>query len=533
MTGTRISLRDISKKHVLAVCLALFVGAFVVAPQIIFITREGSQYQGLYMTKSEAELHYLASMKEFYDEGRMGNPFLSEYKFYGPQFFSSGAEAILAFPGKLLGISVPSLNLVYKFLLPMLAFLLVYALVFRLTGASAYAISAALMAIMGLTWFAGGDIPHLLRGEFWFDQFIYNRPVNPQFSGPLFFLYLNVLLFVHEGRGLRWLLLLGALLALSFYTYFYSFTFFLALNAVFAVVWYLSGKKVLVHNLILVTLGAIFIGLPPLLAIYAAIHHPDYAQLITANDLHSGHIPEVSKNGLLVSLLFIAYLFCTKAHRVVGIVREHALFLAGLLVTAFLVINQQVITGVTLQSGHYHWGFNVPIFIIVLAFLAHAILDRPMPECPRLRAFLPLLPWCASIIFILTGLFIQYSSYHRWASQTREDQRYMPALTWLNGHTPKESVVMANETLSELIPVFTENNVMWENQHILCCYLLPSERAQFTPENLLRSNDFLVDIKKYRVDYVLWDRRANPEWAIDRFRLPELFSSGELTVYRL
>jgi len=242
--------------HFLAVLFSVLVGVLIVGPQLVFIANEGEHYQGLYMMTTDAEEFYLARMQEFYDEGRIGNPYLYEYKYYGPAFYSWGAEVLLAIPGKLTGISVPTLNLIYKFLLPAFEFLLVYALLFRLTGARAWSIAGACMVFTGLVWFEWEYLKHNIYyalqtghiSDLWYRPYaLYaGRPVHPQFSQIHFFLYLHVFLFIHEGRsshGFRWLIVLGALLALSFYTYFYSFTFFLALNAVFALFWYFSGRS--------------------------------------------------------------------------------------------------------------------------------------------------------------------------------------------------------------------------------------------------------------------------------------------------
>lgn len=529
MTNAFNSLFDLSKRHLLAIIFAFVCGALVLLPQVIFIVNEGSNYKGLYMMNREAEPYYLSRMHEFYDEGRIGNPYLFEHKFYGPQFLQSGAETLLAIPGKLLDISVPTLNLIYKFLLPAITFLLVYVLLFRLTASSPWSIAGGLFVLIGHDLLYAINLAHLLHGDLWFDGFVYNRPVHPQFDGMLTFLYLNVLLSAHLGGKKCSFVVLSALLGLSFYTYLYSFTFFLALNFVFALLWLFSGKKKEVRDMVIATIGGILLGIPQILVMYAAFKHPDYALLVGVFTPETGHLLEISKNGVLVSLLFVAYLFRTQAHRVMGVAREHIIFLTGLLITTFVVVNQQLLTGISLQSGHYHHIFNIPIFIIVLTFLANAAVSR-LRNTRSDRVFRAL-PWIASVIFIATGSFMQYSSYQNWALRTSDDQRYMLALRWLNAETPKESVVMANKDLSEFIPVFTSNNVMWAAT--AGNYFVPADRSRFTPENILQSDDFLHDIKQYRVDYILWDQQADPNWNIDRFHLPQLFSSGGLVIYQL
>ena len=548
MTNTLNNLRALSKRHVLAITCALVCGVLILAPQIVFIVHEGNNYKGLYMMKTESEWYYLARMQEVYDEGRIGNPFLFEHKWNGPIFVSPGGETILAIPGRLLNISVPTINLIYKFFLPAITFLLLYALIFRLTASVVWSVTGALMFLVGSTWLYANNLSHLLRGDLWFDGFVYNRPVHPQFDGMLTFLYLNVLLSVFRSPKARWFVALAALLGLSFYTYLYSFTFFLALNFVFVLLWLCFGRKREARNLSIATFFGIVLGLPALFAIYEATKHPDYVYMVYSTD--HGHLPEISKNGILVSLLLIGYFFYAKATRAVDVVRQELTFLCGLLVTTFVVVNQQVLTGVSLYSGHYHHNFNIPIFVVVLMFLASVVVARFLNTQPkhtrsnlegsvpkvRPRIFwfdlvLRLLPWVLSVVFIATGAFVQYSSYYNWAPQTSEEQKFMPALSWLKEHTEKDSVVMANEALSEIIPVFTENNVMWSSG--ATNYLVPPERLRFTPENLLQSNDFLRDIRQYRVDYILWDEKADPNWRIDRFRLPLLFASEGLVIYQL
>lgn len=520
------------RKHLLAVFFAFFCGAFIVAPQIIFITHEGEHYKGLYMMKTEAEWYYLARIHEFYDEGRIGNPFLFEHKHYGPQFLQSGGEMILAIPGILLNISVSTLSLIYKFVLPAITFLLLYMLIFRLTASSAWSIAGGLFFLIGSTWLYANNLSHLLRGDAaFFTEFIYNRPVHPQFDGVLFFLYLNVLLSAFRSQNVRWIIFLGVLLGLSFYTYFYSFTFFLALNFVVIFLWFFSGRKVQARNLTFATIGGFLFGIPQILLIYAALHHPDYPLVAAIQPLTYGHLPEISKNGLIVSLFFVIHIFYTKAYQAVGFVREHCIFLIGLLLTTFIVVNQQVLTGISLHSGHYHHNFNIPIFIILFMFLASSISQYQIFSRPNLRMISTVLPWLLSVVFIVTGVFIQYFSYVQGAPQARADQRYMSAFLWLNEHSPKESVVMANQAISDIIPVFTMNNVMWDRG--APTYLVPAERARFTPENLLKSTDFLRDIKQYRVDYILWDWSSDPDWNIDRLQLPILFSSEGLIIYEL
>lgn len=522
----------LSLRHVAGLIFAFIVGSVVVAPQLAFIIDEGERYQGLYMMMStESEWYYLARMHEFYDEGRIGNPYLLEHKFHGPIFISPGAETLLAIPGKLLDISVPTINLIYKFLLPAITFFLLYLFIYRLTSSVAWSVTGGLFFLLGSTWLYANNLTHFLRGDSWFfREFVYNRAVHPQFDGVLFFTYLHVLLSALRRSSIAWYTLLGALLGLSFYTYFYSFTFFFALNVVTMCVWYFIGKKQEVLHIGAATLGGFLIGFPAILAIFGAMNHPDYAQ-ITAYSISHGRFAEISKNGLLVSALLLMVALKARMLGIFEVYRERVLLLVALLVTTFLVVNQQLFTGLSLHSGHYHHNFNIPIFIIVLMCLASAVADHLMTIRSSFTRIARALPTVATLIFIITALIIQYHSYSQNAPEAREDQRYVAAFSWLDENSPKDSVVMANVRISELIPIFTSNNVMWAPDALN--YLMPPERVRFTPERLLHSDDFFSDIRQFRVDYILWDKRSDPDWNIDRYGLSVVFSGEDLVMYQL
>ncbi|OGZ06982.1 MAG: hypothetical protein A3C93_01310 [Candidatus Lloydbacteria bacterium RIFCSPHIGHO2_02_FULL_54_17] len=540
-------LSSISRTHVIAIVFALFVGALVLAPQVIFIVNEGEHYQGLYMMMTgKDEEAYLARMQEFYDEGRIGNPYLYEYKHHGPQFFPWGVEMMQAYPGKWLGVSVPTMNLVYKFLLPAIQFLLIYALAFRLTRSRSWSIAGALMVLLGLAWLEWRHIVTLISFDlnyFW-DFIPVSRPVNPQWSQILLFAYLYVLLLIHDGGNRRWFFVLGALFALAFFTYFFSWTFLLALNAIFVGIWLLFGKRSLAGDLVLTSVGAILLAYYPLREIVLATTHPDYSQVVGALKVAPQHRPILYKPWLFVSVLFAAYFFLTKAYREFDARRGHALFVGGLLATCFLVLNQQVVTGVVLQYAHYMRYFSLPIFAVIYAYLAVQLIGRYIPsavhtttEPPRLpsphRVVIAVLPWVFSAVFIATGILMQYSGYQSYVPIAHDNQRYMSALVWLNENTPKDSVVMTNQDLSELVPIFTHNNVVWNNLHILPLYFVPPERVKFTPENLLAAPDFLSASRAYRLDYVLWDTKKDPDWKIDTLGLPLLYSGDGLNLYEL
>lgn len=544
------SLRSRAREHAIALIFAVLTGLIILVPQLFFIFDPANDYQGLYVMTTDAEPFYLARMQEYYDEGRVGNPFLFEHKFYGPMFYSYGAETLLAIPGKILGISVPTLGLIYKFILPALEFLLLYALIYRLTGEKEWAIGGALMVFLGLIWFEWEYLKHNIYyatqsgriADLWYrpEALYAGRPVHPQFTQILLALYLNTLLFIHRGKDVRWFIVLAGVLAYSFYAYFFSFTFFLALNVVFAGLWILGRRFELMKKMIWATIFGLVIGTPPLWAIYAAMRHSEYARVAEALWVEESQEIILRLPGVILLLGLIVMLFWCRRK---GIDQsspsfQNLIFLLGLMLTTFIVVNQQLITGVEVQYVHYFRSFNNPIFAITLVSL-FGVMVRIIgkkgggPLATLFAKFAHLLSRAFIVFLLATGIYFQWAAYLKDVPAIRSEQRVMGAMHWLRENTSKDDVIMANERLSLLIPLFAHNNVMWANDYIPAGFLVPSDRANFTPENLLKSENPLLFSKKYRLNYILWDTVTNPDWDIGKYGLPKVFEGGKIEIYRL
>jgi hypothetical protein len=136
---------------------------------------------------------------------------------------------------------------------------------------------------------------------------------------------------------------------------------------------------------------------------------------------------------------------------------------------------------------------------------------------------------CCGVVFTY-GFLVQSSSYHARKNETAFAQRYAPVLDWLKAYTQPGSTVLAHNDISELIPIYTDNNVAWENHATY--YLMPHSRREFTPENILQSPAPHDIVKNYPLDYVIQDS-AKP------FNLPKTFpirtvsQFGDFTVYKV
>jgi len=203
----------------------------------------------------------------------------------------------------------------------------------------------------------------------------------------------------------------------------------------------------------------------------------------------------------------------------------------------------------------------------------------------RKKIFNGLVVFCATLFFLI-GFISQAKSYFSLRDITIHHQRYAPVLAWLKQQTPLDSVVFANDTLSELIPAYTHNNVYhsayvpyylysqkdFEYRFFLRLYFsgvtrddvrahLSDHRDEtafylfglkyrytYTAncsacfpdeinENLATAyaeflkEDFITLAKKYRLDYMVWDTLENPGWRMPVKDLKQVFEKDNLVIF--
>src|SRR3989344_5838184 len=223
--------------------LSIAIGILIAAPAVYF-RYWGGGYQGIDFLGSDAENYYLGQIQEIYDSHFFsGNIFTAEGK-NDPYVQQPLPAMIVAFLGKFLGISARDANILTKFLFPVFLTIIIYALFLNLTGRKDYAIPmTAFVMMIQATWIFLNPtswLPFLLRGEFVgtdYNFISYARPINPQISSIFFFGYLLSIwrfLFTQISKKSEKIygIVSAVILGLSFYVYFFTFSFLSVFNAV-------------------------------------------------------------------------------------------------------------------------------------------------------------------------------------------------------------------------------------------------------------------------------------------------------------
>jgi hypothetical protein len=176
---------------------------------------------------------------------------------------------------------------------------------------------------------------------------------------------------------------------------------------------------------------------------YLKVHaYPGYAAAAGNFSFAYSHAPQLGVWLVLVlAVLLVAW------PRTLGQSKIFLLLCAAALV---VVLNQQVLSGVSLQSGHYHWYVTKPLAGIVLSLAAMAWLERL--RRPWLRTV------CAALVIAILfadGALAQVHFYRLHSPAANAAQAYPPLFEYLNATTTAS--VLAGPELSVYLPIYTHD----------------------------------------------------------------------------
>ena len=570
-------LLSVLKKHWPAVLLALVIGAFTSFPQLVAEYWMGDVYQGVHPVISDDELFYMAREREVLDgHALLGSPYLAEYKdlpsleFWIPDAFVAGI-------GYLLG-DLHRAVILLDFMLPILLVLITYAIAFSLTKDRLLSASSTTFLYLGL----------------FFEYF--NRMPNPQLTYSLFLLFILALIRVLATRSWQWAVIASVSFTALFYSYTFSWTFAVVILAVLAFLFFilLRGEKL---HYWFAGIGAIGIvgAIPYFITLFLASKTPYYHEALLRIGLLETHFPSGMSLLLLVGFTVAVYIVLWR----MGIVpvAPLPLLLVGMSIAGATVMNQHVITGKNFQfAGHYTMpGAFLCVFALLYAFKAFllSLENRKMTLAHAVKKGM------ASILLVLSFVAVTPVVFAM-ATPTEEtifNQRYGPVLTWLDVHSVPDEVVFANQTLSQLVPVYTHNNVFFStwaqvaylsNEQVRARYIRAryfdttltredimrteldlygasymGERQHLTQQNKLRAlfgmellpvkdypeEDLLRVISEweklrtqpfaevsdsYRLEYLVWDTEKDASWNLSALKeAEEVFRAGAVRVYKI
>ncbi len=569
--------------HKVAIILAFFTCFIVAFPQIYFRIehRDDGIYQGIELLPDSP---WSARIREIQDGNGFGSIYYKEGK-DNPYLFQPLGSMTVGYMGKMMGLDINNTILLSRFVLPFFTVLIMYTFIYLVSKDKLLALSATAMVLMADTTLSLSGIERIFNGMSPSSFLELARPVNSAMIFIPFFGFLISFWIFYNKREWRYGLLSSVLLGLNFYNYFYTWTYLYAFGGVLVLIFILRKKWREAFKIASIFVGAILLLIPYAINLYHASNHPAYDEVSLRFGIVMTHAP------LFVGLVVLGALLVF----FLGFPREDKdkyYFSLALLLTPFITLNQQLITGKILQPGHYHWYFHKPIAIIFILAILFLLLDRLGKSYYK-----KILAILIVILSFAIGGFIQAKSYyHDFPNRDGgevliERQKYGPVMRWLNDNVINREVVFGNDETSHMTVIYTPLDVFYHRAGLytlsatkgrLMETLFTFYRLRGVEENNVRDvfynergylsaniygmhykealgsyeaipdqeveeiilayretfqipvSKWLEDVfEKYEVEYVIWDQLKDPTWNLDQFSfIKKTFESGNIVIYR-
>ncbi len=437
-------LKRILAAHHGVILLALALTILIEMPIFMFPFEARDNYRGINIVHFGTDEHYyLTRAKEVLEGHGLGNIVLSDGKNgQEPQF--TYVEYALLLPVRLLGLAdkvdVATLYNAYNFSGIFILILLIYYFILQISGGNKLlAITSALFVVGGYSIIYNKTIGSP-------EQNIYGRAVFPYLSSVAFFAFLNLLVQSLRTDGYKYAWFAGLSFASLFYIFFYSWSFVSAFLAVLLCLYLLDKDFVKLKKVALVFGLGLALGMYnfiKLLVFYGSEHGKQLGYFLWA--VYS-RAPIFSKIGFLM-LLFLPVFFYFKRKD------GNIIIFLAMIISGWLALNQQIVTGRLVQYGHYYWFFIVPLSIIMACYMAWELIGRAWIK----KAVFILL---IIIVFVNTGVG-QYRITRAMAPLQLQDQKYAEIIKVLNDDSKDGTVLAADDAMEFLATIYTGHDLFW------------------------------------------------------------------------
>lgn len=341
-------------------------------PQLsLWIERVG-EVKGAYAIVDPDELVYSAYLNSIINgRSRRNDPYFGgtstkHETYFSIQFLPAYS---LAFVANLFSISAATVFILFTPLFAFLSSLAVFWMLSEVTGdGKAAAIGVLLVLLCGILASA-----NLLVEDNYYAVFSFLRRYVPGFPFPLFFVFCVCVWRAFQRSGFAsvgWSIAAGAVMVALIYSYFYLWTTAGALFFSLTVLWLIFYREVRLN----VLKSAAIIGGITLLAVVPyfqllsqrsrMIDH-DQALLLT-------HAPDLFRfTELLGAIVLGALIYGIRKGRL-DLRSPAVLFAAACAITPFIVLNQQVLTGHSIQPFHFE-QFILSYLVLVAAVIVDSV----------------------------------------------------------------------------------------------------------------------------------------------------------------
>ena len=354
------------------VLAGIFLAIFCLYPQFKMFYLRGSEWNGHYAYNDIDEVAYASYVSALIDgRPRKNDPYTGRDEspetpqpesLFSIQF---AAPYTLAIPARIFGIGAPWAMTIGGALAGFIAAFAAFWFIGRLTGDSWYALAASLAVFCFGTLAAGeGAVLEIFFDGFSYPYFPGFRRYIPALGMAAFFIFVGLIwkLIAREDRDENSgktlfsspvLLLALSVIAFAYcvFSYFYIWTTAAAFLGCVGLVWLVErpdGWKRDVRNLAIVGAGCLISLIPYVYLLSKRTDTMDNVQLL----VHT-RAPDLFRFPEYVSFAVLILLIAGLASKLIDLKQRSTLYVLALSLVTFVVFNQQIITGRSLQPIHY------------------------------------------------------------------------------------------------------------------------------------------------------------------------------------
>lgn len=431
---------------------ALAIMLLALWPQMNIWIARGSNWQGSYVAVQVDEVAYSAYINALIEgRPRRNDPYTGRVdrpnqplpeSLFSVQFIPAYA---IALPARLLGVTTSTAFIALIAITAVASSLAIFWLLAIVTGDSRLAASGVIFILScGMLVAKQGEMRVLLGLQiFEDDYFPFLRRYQPSATFPLLFILMGSLwraLRSNTRRALlAWSVAAGLNFAILVFSYFYLWTSAAAWLTCLALLWLVARPSE--WSKVATTFGVVgALGLAALVPYFGLLSHRA-AEADAAVLLISSHAPDLVRVPEWLSAAVLVTLAVQAKRRKIAWRDGRVLFTASLALLSFVVFNQQILTGRSLQPLHYE------IFIANYVGLLAIVLTTYILRRGRKEAYhrIP-----ARILALFTvavfgwGIVEATGGTNRNVTQARLRDDAMPVVKWMAEESKRAGFVSAD-----------------------------------------------------------------------------------------
>jgi len=461
-----------------AIWAAIVVTLLSLYPQFLMWSTRGRDWNGSYAQLHGDEWFYSAYIQALIDgRPRRNDPYTGRDDVSGsPQpeslFSIQFVPAyLIAKPARLFGVSSSTAFIVLVILAPLFSCLALFWLIQNFLHDHRLAAAGSIVVLCFGALAAGEGAIHLLSSSVQYAFLPFLRRYEPGAVFPLFFVFCTLVWksLKAQRHNIAWAFAAGLVLDALVFSYFYLWTSAIAWLVCLAILWFIAHPKHFRKH------GAIFVTIL-LLSIVALV---PYALLLShrSTTMDSGqklalsHAPDLLRAPELIGIGILALVTFGALRRKINWQSPEIIFALSFALLPFAVLNQQVITGRSLQPFHYE-SFIANYVVLVGAFVSVIIFWRSvnsesaaLPYGLAKRLVVAALLWACLEVVVIPSQFIRRDSQFidRVAAVGERLRELSHSDVGLGniGPDPRPLVLATDDRVSMMLPTFAPQAVFW------------------------------------------------------------------------